>query len=599
MHAAQDLTKASVLKLRLEIASAINSRLSTHEGFAEAVHEAISQVTTGLLNALGIPAKMSVEIAPMSEETVDYPLLRVSVNGRPCFYPRELLQRSFSYVSDEILGPAVIPQEILQRLNSLLDSQPENVDAATRQKVAEFFSSACLEIVKKYPTFLFGIEQAEAYLASLSENPDAQIESWPPAPTWLLPILHRVLELKISIAEQEIVLAALVAGITDNRTQEDIAEDLIIDLRPKVIEIHVPEQHLRELTLLGLPDEDQLFPKLRDILFFEMGQHLPAFQFVTDDNLRPGSFAFKINHLLTQPWVGLRANQYLVRETPANLKQAGIEAEAGANPSNLGEHSIITSEVQQKAEALGHIVLDRMHYLALCFAADLHANSAALLDRTLVQEQLAVFEQTAPALLSMLEARVSIDHITRVLRALLAEDISLRGLQKILEAILNYDYITATPSPHIIVDERLIFPVEPSEEWLNDAVNVASFVRIKMKRYISAKYKRDSSVLPVFMVDQDLEKLITELQLSEIEGEGKQPAHNEAHYDRILKAVRTEINKWPSSLMLPVILTYTNSVRPRLRKIVATEFPNLYVLSINEILSQTNIQPISRISFNT
>jgi type III secretory pathway component EscV len=240
----------------------------------------------------------------------------------------------------------------------------------------------------------------QASLPALMDEPDSQSGTWPPDPAWLLPVLRKVLNLKISIADKQAVAEVVKEGLAKGRAWEDVAENLIAALRPDVVEIQLPHDYLRQITTADSESGRDKFAMMRDGLFYELGLHYPKFRFLPVEGLKPDSFAFKVNHLTMLPRVGLQPNECLVNDTPERLKLLNIQGKAAINPANGNDCGIIDSNFQHIAASAGLTTWDQMEYLVLCFAADLRENSACLLHRQAVRDQLAQLqlEQAFPAL---------------------------------------------------------------------------------------------------------------------------------------------------------------------------------------------------------
>jgi type III secretion protein V len=116
----------------------------------------------------------------------------------------------------------------------------------------------------------------------------------------------------------------------------------------------------------------------------------------------------------------------------------------------------------------------------------------------------------------------------------------------------------------------------------------SNFVRISLKNYISHKYSKGSNSLIVYLLDATIERRIGEIAGRPLTSEEKA---------RLKAAVSSEVGVLGASTQTPVLLT-TMEVRRTLRKLIEQDFPNLPVLSYQELSPDTNIQPIARISWN-
>jgi type III secretion protein V len=162
--------------------------------------------------------------------------------------------------------------------------------------------------------------------------------------------------------------------------------------------------------------------------------------------------------------------------------------------------------------------------------------------------------------------------------------------------LLDHDYIITDSAKYIIFDDRLPTPTQPNEAWFNDQIPLASLVRSNMKRYLSHKYTRGQSTLIVYLLDPEIEKILSEGTSHKAGKKGKIPLY-ESQCNKILEAIRAEVGTQPALTSIPAILT-TIDVRPHLRKITALEFPRLPILSYGELSPDLNIQPIARISLD-
>ena len=114
-----------------------------------------------------------------------------------------------------------------------------------------------------------------------------------------------------------------------------------------------------------------------------------------------------------------------------------------------------------------------------------------------------------------------------------------------------------------------------------------------MRRYISFRYAGIRETLFVYMLDPEIEDVIRGAIRRTTTGTYLSLDPNIAH--DILEAIRREIENVPPTAQKPVIITDAE-VRRFVRKMVELEFPELTVLSYQELASELNIQPVGRIS---
>ncbi len=596
MRNSHDDRNTSEVTLSLELDASLYWIFDPDVSIYEGVHRAIVTGLTGIMETLGIPGAAVVKITTLKEEAMRRDqFLRVYVNGQLCRYSDELLRHVHSYVNGSNLDPRATPGNILAWLNSLSSNED-----LVREKVAEFFSLVCLEIIKSQPSVLLGSDQVVDYLAALP-NPGSEGESsqqsraWPPDPGWLLPILKAVLDLKISIADRQSV--AKVLGNAQGGSQEDIIEDLISALRPDVIEIQLPLDYLKQITIFDQEEGTGFFTFLRTGLFEELGMRYPTFSFFVVENFKPDSFAIKINHLTMLPMIGLRSDQCLVNDTAERLRLMDIESTATSNPATDQEGSLIDLSLQDVAVEAGLTKWNQPDYLILTFAAILRANSICFLHRQAVQDQLDQLQLIFPALATIVNSNLYVTQITRVLRALVAEQISIKNLKLILERLLEYKYTLAETSSYGITDNIPNITEQPNDVQFNGSFDLLAFVRSGMKHQIGQKYARGTGTVVVYLLDPGIEKLLLEHQSLEA-GEMWRTKLDDQERDKILDAIRAELAYLPPTAMRPAILT-TVDVRASLREVIALDLPRVFVISYPDLPRSMNVQPVARISLNT
>ncbi|GAC1350729.1 MAG: hypothetical protein NVSMB27_36010 [Ktedonobacteraceae bacterium] len=596
MQNSQGDQNTSEAMLSLELDASLYWMADPDASIYEGVHRALVTGLTEIMETLGIPGTAVVKVTAVKESPIYRgQFLRIYVKGQLCRYSDELLRYVHSYVNGSHLDPRATPGNIMAWLNSLYSKE----DLA-REKVTEFFSLACLEIIKSQPSVLLGLDQVADYIATLPDSGSEdelsqQSGAWPPDPDWLLPILNAVLDLKISIADRKSV--AKVLGKAQGQSQEDIIEDLITALRPDVIEIQLPPDYLRQITTFDQEEGTGFFTFLRLGLFGELGMRYPSFRFVLVEKLSPNSFAIKINHLTMLPMIGLRSDQCLVNDIVERLRLIDIQGIATSNPANDMEGSLIDSSLQDVALKAGLTKWNQLEYLILTFAAILRANSKCFLYRQSVQDQLDQLRWIFSALMSAVNSNVSVTQITRTLRALVAEQISIKNLKLILEGLLEYSYTLAETYRGGITYNTPTTTEQPSGAHFNDSLDLLSFVRSSIRYQIGQKYARGTGTVVVYLLDPKIEELLFEHQSLEA-GEMWRIELDDHELDKILDAIRAELAYLPPTAMRPAILT-TADVRASLRKIIALELPSVFVISYSDIPSNMNVQPVARISLNT
>lgn len=566
------------LTVMIQVDASLKRLIAPDDAIGKAVRDRVAQQVVELLDVLGVPGEAQVEI--VASRADDDRWMRVVINGRRCGYSDQLVQRVLSYVNGVVHDPYSASSDVLAWLTASEDVE----------RVSGFVGLLCREAIVLQPDVLLGVEQLNAYREMLPVSADAS--TWFSNVDTLHAILSRVLRLRISLADRQAVAAHLDQAQQSNRSIEDTVEDVVAALLPQAIEVRLPADELYDLTTRYADDEHDEFVLLRDGLFYELGLRYPEFRFTPASELGANSFAFTINHVRTLPRIGLRADQCLVNDSVERLRLIGIDAVAAANPANRNEAALIALADRDKAERAGLNTWDQLGYLVLCLSSELRAHSICFVDRGFATRCLDQLSHAFPDLVGVARDQLSVEQITRVFRALVAEEISIRNMRRVLEQVINFDFIIADPGKYIIFDDRL--PIH--ETIQEDVQHLAAYARMGMSRYISHKYTRGQNTLIVYLLDPAIEQRLATGGVLQIDG--TLDSHLSAsEQDAIVNAVRAEAGALPAGTSMPTILTSIDA-RLAMRSLIAAELPYLPVLAYNELAPDLNIQPIARIELS-
>lgn len=315
--------------------------------------------------------------------------------------------------------------------------------------------------------------------------------------------------------------------------------------------------------------QDDLFELARDGLFYELGIFLPIIVFEIDRSLEADEFRVQINDLRSPPLKCLRQGHFLVNDTVDRLSLLSIDGEPAINPANDSVCASVKNEndAEQICIAAGLTTWDPISYIILALSAEIRKNAGSFLTTGLVKHHTDQLHMAFPTLVDISFKRYDIIELTWILRELLDEEIHIRNLRGILEALLIDDFIS---------------PIE-----INDAVNS---VRIALNQYISNKYTRGGNTIVVLLLSREIENTIENYYNPSFE-------ISLDFHDNLIKALSNELADSPQGSFSCVILT-TKVVRKRLREFIKKECLKLPVLCYEELSPDMNIQPIGRISLD-
>jgi hypothetical protein len=537
-----DKTEPSVpiqLKLAPELARRFEQELQA------AALPAITAAVTKLFSQLGLPGRPELSWLPSAEALAARRPLEIIVHGRLCRHSDELMVMLWSYVQGKVARPLDTPGELQAWLAS-----------ADVSLVAEWLALLCRHTLGLHAGVLLEAWQVRAYCARLT--PPAGTPA--PDPARLAPILAHVLNLGISIADHAAVAATFADGTASDDT---LAEGLIAVLRPNRIEIRIERAYLRQLSINDGARAPELFAFLRDGLFVELGVVYPRFRIVPDETLRPGGIILTINHLPGVPFLGLPPDRILVNDTPERLRLEGIAAEPALNPATYLPCALAPLDAQQSIEASGLTTWDQLAFLILSFASFLRAESKFFIDRRLTQQMLQQLGEAFPALEQAANAHLSLDRLTAVLRGLIAEQISIRNLQRILGLLLEHELLMHAGA---------------------SLLEQIGYVRAGLNEMLAYKYKRDQVALVVYLLDPGTERFVA----------AADGLCDDQMEQQLIDAFRAELDQLPPTAFWPTLLVSEAAYAP-LQTMLAAELPRLRMLSYPQLPPDLNVQPVARI----
>ena len=354
------------------------------------------------------------------------------------------------------------------------------------------------------------------------------------------------------------------------KKQEGQAQQMLPVVTPIALEVAGNLIPLVEDSGGGNKFLGEMVPMMRDGLFYELGVKFPGIRVRGNEtDLAMGTYIIMINEIpLVSGNVSL--DKVLVNDTVDRLTLLNIQGDEAVNPANGSECAWIPQQYASIAEQAGLTTWDASGYMVLHLSSVLRKNAAEFVGIQEVQNMLEQLEQAFPALVKeVVPKAVSPFQLTDILRRLVEEEISIRDLRSILQALAEWGQVE------------------------NDTVMLTEYVRNALKRYISHKYTRGGNTLVVYLLDPQIEETVRgAIQHTQ---SGSYLALEPEITQEMLTAVRNEVGNLPPTAQNPVILT-TMEIRRYFRKLVELEFPHLAVLSYQELSPDMNIQPIARIS---
>lgn len=312
--------------------------------------------------------------------------------------------------------------------------------------------------------------------------------------------------------------------------------------------------------------------QLRNALYYDLGVMVP-FCYVGGDAPLPENDYYIAVKEVPIGRGSLRPSCVYVNDSAENIRVFGIEGENVMNPADLRPGSWIPGEQKEIAQAAGLKIWEPSEVIILHLSRIMRKHAHEFIGIQEAQGYLDFISRGMPKLVeSVIDKVITIHQFTDVLQRLVQEGISIRDTKTILDALSEWGRIEKDP------------------------VLLTEHIRAAMRRYISFRYANGSDTLFVYLLDPEIEDVIRGAIRRTQTGSFLSLDPTIAH--DILDAVRKEIADQPPTAQQPVIVT-DMELRRFVRKMVEIEFPNLAVLSYQELTPELNIQPIGRISMRS
>jgi flagellar biosynthesis component FlhA len=588
------------IPVEIQFGSALAVLANVDQPPARQLQIVIEAQLQGLVDDLGIPGNVQVGFSVSKGDP-----LRVLVCGSTAPYSADLARTVWESVVPALTADLGSEFSIAAWSSRNLPAVPLPGEPERWRPAAEFLSRLAIEIVKQRPERLFQHEHAVAYLDRARTSgaiPDPPKEQSPIDAGKLLDVARELLKLKLAIRDREAILGQIREGASLGLGFELMVEELVDRLRPGSVIVDMHPAGIRRLLDRELQDGEtaaasevarfaQPLTLLSEGLFYELGIRVPPVVFRASQALSEAGFAVTVNHVPGIARRGLADGQVLVNETPERLALVKISGLPARNPANGNACAVIAAKDAGPAKELRLTVWSPLEYVVLGLSAEIRRNAPRLLDSEAVEAELSQLRDVFPALVLAAMDTLSPAALTRVLRGLLWEEVSIRNLRTILERVTNYDYAFADTSRRIVFDDRLAIDERLQAGSTQAPGRYVEFIRQGMKSYIGHKLTRGTGNLTAFLLSPELESAVLADVAARCGDAEAQPLTAE-QMDQLRGAIGVELRLPAGNL---AILTFAG-IRSTVRRLIEDQFPKLAVLAYEELPPDLKIQPVARIS---
>lgn len=312
---------------------------------------------------------------------------------------------------------------------------------------------------------------------------------------------------------------------------------------------------------------ENMIPRMRMALYHDLGVRFPGVHIRTDSPRQDKQgYALLLNEvpIIQGKFV---AGHVLTNESEAVLNRYNIPFTSYKNALNLPSLWVPEKHMDLLAKA-GIRFWKPLEVVTLHLSYFLRYYAGEFMGIQEVKTIVSATEKTFPDLVKEVTRLVPLQKLTEIFKRLVQEQISIKDLRSIMEALAEW---------------------AQSEK---DVVLLTEYVRTALKRYISFKHSQGQTVLSVYLLDPDIEDMIR--GAIKQTSAGSYLALDPDDIQLILQGMRATIVPTPPTGQPPVMLTALD-VRRFTRKLIEAEFPDVAVVSYQEIIPEIRIQPLGRV----
>lgn len=346
-------------------------------------------------------------------------------------------------------------------------------------------------------------------------------------------------------------------------------EDYALTL-PVILEVGKDLSLLLKQEKQGESFIEEMIPKMRHALYQDLGVRFPGVHVRTESpTLEKDEYAIFLNEVPISKGKILRSC-LLTSETQETLRRYNIPCTTSKN--SIGQPSFwVETKYQSIMDKAGIKYWKPIEVMILHLSYFYKQHASDFIGIQEVRGIIEFVEKSYPDLVKEVTRLIPLQKLTEIFKRLVQEQISIKDLRTIFEAL---------------------------SEWAQtekDTVLLTEYVRSSLKRYISYKYSQGQSVLSVYLLDPEIEDMVR--GAIKQTSAGSYLALDPDSVQLISQAMRSTILPTPAGGQAPILLTAID-VRRFVRKLIEPEFPEVSVVSYQEIVPEIRIQPLGRIQLS-
>ncbi|MCY7915731.1 flagellar biosynthesis protein FlhA [Bacillus haynesii] len=302
---------------------------------------------------------------------------------------------------------------------------------------------------------------------------------------------------------------------------------------------------------------------IRRQLALELGLVIPVVRIRDNIALQPNEYRLKIKGNEVAKGELLLDHFLAMSPTGEDDQIEGIDT---IEPSFGLPAKWIPESQKDQAEMLGYTVVDPASVVSTHITEQVKKHAHELIGRQETKQLIDHLKESYPVLVEEVSPNpLSVGDIQKVLAKLLKEKVSIRNLVTIFETLADYGKLTT------------------------DSDMLTEYVRQALAKQITAQYAKENETLKVVTCSGRVEKAVAEgIQQTE---HGNFLSLEPALSENIIQSVAREIEQLSFRQEVPILLC-SPPVRMYIKQLLERYFPDLPVLSYNELEANVEVQSI-------
>ncbi|MDR0600205.1 MAG: flagellar biosynthesis protein FlhA [Treponema sp.] len=382
-----------------------------------------------------------------------------------------------------------------------------------------------------------------------------------------LAALLGTLAFRLGRKKQRDFAAAMSKSAEAAKPKEDAEMSPVVPLDPLSLELGY--------GLIPLVDRDkgaellERVQRIRRESALDLGLVIPRIRIIDNMRLEPSEYCLKIKGV--DVGRGKIRMGYFMCINPGGIKE-DIPGEKTRDPAFGLPALWVSADNRDQAERAGYTVVDPPSIIATHLTEIIKHHAAEILGRQETSGILDALKKDYPAVVEEAQKHLSLGEIQKVIQNLLKEQVSIRNMTAILEALADYGPAT------------------------KDAQFLTEKARQALGRQLCLQYADGEKVLRVLTIDPGLEQKIIDSKVETVSGVIS--ALDPPVQSGWIKALSRAAAAVQEQGWLPVVLC-SEAARFLVKQSTFRELPELAVLSVPEIVSEITVEAVGEIKIES